>query len=371
MRIVMLLAVFLIYGGANYYSASRVFRLLKLLGLHISVPVFVIAFSLLSATVFLSFTGKNSAFSRIVSGVGSVWMGILMYLFIYTVLADIVILMIKLAGCAAAPVKIAAETAVLLLTAITVIGGAVHAGRIQIARYTVETGRSTEPIRIVLASDIHVGALGVESRLNQMAAVISSEEPDIVCFAGDIFNNDFSAVRDPAAVADAFRSIRSKYGVFACLGNHDCGNGFEQMTKLLSQAGVTLLCEEASVVPDRCIVYGRADSSPIGETGGMKRQIFDRSGITGTDELPVIVLDHNPANYDEYGEDVDLILCGHTHKGQMFPGPLITGAMYAVDYGMFRASTEKPTAVVTSGFGYWGPPLRVGTDSEIAVIELQ
>lgn len=371
MRIPILLAVCLLYYGADYYAGVRIFRMLKLLGLSVSAPAFAIAFFAVSSTVILSFFERRYGFQRIIYAAGSVWMGILLYLLLFTAAADIVILVFTLAGKASGTVKIAAEAAVLLLTAVAVAGGAVHASNIRTARYSVDSGKNTHPMKIVLVSDIHIGALGIENRLQKMADAVSAENADLVCIAGDVFNNDFSAVNNPEAVADAFRSIRSKHGVYACPGNHDSGKDFDKMPELLREAGVRLLSEEYCVIPERCIIAGRADRAPIGSAGAIKRGSFSSIGIPEDGILPVIVLDHNPAHIDEYGSEVDLVLSGHTHKGQLFPGPLITGRMYAVDYGMYRVSDDGPTAVVTSGIGYWGPPIRIGTDSEIAVIELR
>ena len=86
--------------------------------------------------------------------------------------------------------------------------------------------------------------------------------------------------------------------------------------------------------------------------------------------MPVVVMDHNPARIHEYTRDVDLILCGHTHQGQVFPGSLITDRMYAVDYGWYRETPESPQVIVTSGIGTWGLPMRVGTGCEIVSIRL-
>ena len=66
----------------------------------------------------------------------------------------------------------------------------------------------------------------------------------------------------------------------------------------------------------------------------------------------------------------DLLLCGHTHRGQIFPGSLITDRMYTVDYGYYRADDASPQVIVSSGVGTWGMPMRVGTDCEIVKINL-
>lgn len=371
MRNTMFIWICLVYGAANYYVAARVFRLLKLAGLRVGVPVFAIVFALISSTVLLSFFGGKNGLQRFISSAGAIWMGVLLYLFLLTAAADAVLLCVRLAGKSSDAVKLTAEAAVLLLTAVIVVGGAVHAAHIRTVSYSVDSGKGAEPLKLVLVSDIHIGARGIENRLQRMADAISAQEPDLVCIAGDIFNNDFSSVRDPKAAAEALGSIRSKYGVYACLGNHDCGNGFGEMLELLSEAGITLLREDYAVIPGRCVIYGRAERSPIGGTDAVRRRAFDGTGIPEAETLPLIVLDHNPAGCGEYGKAVSLVLCGHTHRGQVFPGSLITKAMYAVDYGSYQAAEDGPTVIVTSGIGYWGPPLKVGCDTELALIELK
>ena len=139
------------------------------------------------------------------------------------------------------------------------------------------------------------------------------------------------------------------------------------MAAFLESCGIRCLKEEYTVIADRLILAGRLDASPIGGFGGLTRQ--KEFAVPNEGDLPVIVLDHNPARASQYGEEIDLVLSGHTHKGQIFPGSLITGWMYTVDHGHYRPQTG-PQVVVTSGVGYWGMPLRIGTDCEIASIRL-
>ena len=84
---------------------------------------------------------------------------------------------------------------------------------------------------------------------------------------------------------------------------------------------------------------------------------------------PVVVMDHQPKRIDEAAvAGADVLLSGHTHQGQMWPISLITHAMYEIDWGMLRRGNM--TLVVSSGYGGWGPPLRVGTQSEIVLLKL-
>ena len=82
-------------------------------------------------------------------------------------------------------------------------------------------------------------------------------------------------------------------------------------------------------------------------------------------------MDHNPGYIGEYGDKADLILCGHTHEGQIFPGNIITDLMYEADYGYYRRDEKSPHVIVSSGVGTWGLPVRVGTQSEVVIITLE
>ena len=80
-------------------------------------------------------------------------------------------------------------------------------------------------------------------------------------------------------------------------------------------------------------------------------------------------MDHNPLNIKEYDKNINLLLSGHTHKGQIFPANIITDNMYVVDHGIYK-SDKYPLTIVTSGAGTWGMPLRIGSNSEIVIINI-
>ena len=85
--------------------------------------------------------------------------------------------------------------------------------------------------------------------------------------------------------------------------------------------------------------------------------------------LPIIVLNHRPEQLVEAeNENVDLQLSGHTHKGQLFPGNLVTGYLNEKDYGYFKKGDFN--LIVSSGYGTWGPPIRIGSKSEIVNIKI-
>lgn len=309
---------------------------------------------------------------RAVFTVGHYALGVLLYIVIVADCAALLLLLGRLARVLPSPlpkaVLLPAGAVCLILAAALSVYGFLHASAIRTSRYTVRLGEvqaEAEPLRIALVSDLHLGYVSGEAHLAKVFAAVNAAEPDIVCLAGDFFDGDITSLSDPAGIQALLRGLDAKHGVYACLGNHDAGRSYAQMIAFLSEAGVRVLQDEAAVIGDRVLLFGRKESAPIGGQGAAREP---RMQLPEGNTLPVIVMDHQPGNNGEYGAETDLILCGHTHRGQMFPFNLITDAVYDVDYGYYRASDTAPQVVVTSGAGTWGPPLRVATDNEIAEI---
>jgi predicted MPP superfamily phosphohydrolase len=241
-----------------------------------------------------------------------------------------------------------------------------HASDLKQKDYDI-TIPGAEEMTVVLISDVHLGAVGSEKRLPEIVEKINALEPDLVCIAGDFFDSDFSAIRNPDAAAATLKTLSAPYGVWAVLGNHDAGSTAAQMQEYLTRCGIHLLNDEYAVVGEKLVLGGKMDRSPIGGFGNLTGSDLI---LTDISDLPVIVMDHNPAHIHQYGAEVDLILSGHTHKGQIFPGSLITNGMYTVDYGYYRADEASPQVIVSSGVGTWGMPMRVGSDCEIVMIKI-
>lgn len=359
----------LLYGGAHYYLARRLAWLCR--AVFVKKPIFFAVFALLSLGVPLQFLlPKGTIFSAAVTLWGSVWLGIFVYLFLFTLLLDLFWLFTHLP-----PLKkfrtekgqAARAATVLLFTLLFCIIGFVQGARVEKVSYDLTDGKG-DPLSIALVSDIHLGAAGSEMRLEQTAKIVNEMDADLICLAGDLFNDDFHSVKNPEKVKKILSSLSSRYGVYAVLGNHDSGDTLSEMRAFLEEAGIRLLLDEAVTVEEKFVLCGRLDLRPIGKTEGLKRG--ELASFLPETSLPVIVMDHNPVEAELYGENIRLVLSGHTHKGQLFPGNLITDAMYTVDYGVYQKNAASPHIVVSSGAGLWGPPMRVGTQNEVVEILL-
>lgn len=279
-------------------------------------------------------------------------------------------------------VKRICSCAVICLGMLIAIYGYIHARQIKIKNHDITINKTItqDSLNAVIISDMHLGAdIGVDD-VKKMVKKINSQEPDIVFIAGDIFNNNYEGLKNRDEVSALLKSINSVYGVYACLGNHDVDDmSFSDITgsrvlssnkisEFLKESDIILLNDEVVLVADSFYVAGRKESNVVG--GHLERLTLDELLSSIDMDKPVFLLDHRPEAVEEavsYG--VDLIMCGHTHNGQIFPGNLIIAITNEYGYGYYKV--DNTNVLVSSGIGYWGPAYRIGSDSEIVRMNIQ
>ena len=330
---------------------------------------------------------------RWLKALSNLWFGAICYIFLVVAAADLIRLVLKYL------VKVPAETlssrkvfaavgsvCILLILSLTVWGYAC-ARNIQTTSYQVAVDKSCgrlDSLRIVLAADLHLGYNMGEAQMEQMVEKINAQDPDLVVFAGDFFDNDFDAVKDPDRIAAILRKIESRYGAYACYGNHDIQEkilaGFTfpsnekkvsdpRMDAFLENSGIRLLQDESLLIEDSFYLIGRADRERPGR--GIDKRMTPAELTEDMDKTkPILVIDHEPDELaDLEAAGVDLDLSGHTHDGQLFPANLIVSLLWENSYGYLEK--DGMHNIVTSGVGVFGPNMRVGTKSEICVIDCQ
>ena len=366
----------LILAAINIYVARGLYRWLALVIPGVNLKAFITIYALLAVSMIAGFLPLPSAVNAVVGRISAYWMGTFIYLLICFLAADIVVLLGRIVRIIPGPVPpdvlFFKGLAALFIALGVACYGFFNANQIRFTSYEMDLqGKSPrDGLKIALISDLHLGSLNAERNLVAIVEKVNGMEADIVCIAGDIFNDDVNTLSSPENVMGLFKSIKSAYGVYACMGNHDGGRKFDSVSGFLAGSGVRLLNDEYETIGENLIIVGRIDRSPIGGLAEMTRR--DISDVLPPQDAgkTVIVMDHNPARIDEYGKETDLIVAGHTHNGQLFPMNLITNAMYAVQYGHYKKDADSPHVIVTSGAGTWGPPLRVGSNNEVVCITL-
>ncbi|OAB37554.1 serine/threonine protein phosphatase [Paenibacillus macquariensis subsp. macquariensis] len=375
------LLIFAFYGATNYYICNKIFKWLQHLFPNINRIVFGIIYSLFALTTILNFLLPsstiilNSNIVNVIGQIGEYWMGVYFYMLLLLIITNIILFIGRRIHLLPAPVPHSIVFHTRSLVIITVIGlvlyGTYNANQIKDVSYQVQIDKdnSLDNLNVVLISDLHLGYINDVTFIAEIVDRINALQPDVVLMSGDIFNGNYYALSDPSKAIEELNSIKSTYGVYASLGNHDAGRSYDKIVNFIEKSNIHLLNDEHIIIDNKFVLIGRKDSSPIGEQGtsrGDISEIFKKIDK----KLPVIVMDHQPANMIEYGNEVDLIVSGHTHQGQIFPANLITNAMFTVDYGYYQQDKDSPQVIVTSGVGTWGPPLRIGTHSEIVQITI-
>ena len=383
-----------VYLLANYYLLRRVMGWVKAwfpffrTARHWALPVAVQAF--LACSIVIAFFLPEGRARRVMKLIGNYWLGVLLYVLLAVIAADLLRLLLgyvlpfkhifvttqmhRIAGCVCA-----------LVILIASIWGVVNARIIHVTPYDVTVDKTVEgmdEMKAVLVADLHLGYNIGEKQMQQMVDRINEQDADLVVIAGDIFDNEWEAVEAPETIAATLRSIRSKYGVYACYGNHDLDEkilaGFTFETKeeriadrrfgeFLDRAKIHLLEDDVVCIDDAFYLAGRKDPDRIRKT--QETRDTPSELLTGLDQsLPVFVIDHQPSELTELAEaGADLDLGGHTHDGQLFPGNILTGLMWENACGMKKVGDMY--SIVTSGVGLWGPPMRIGTKAEVVMID--
>lgn len=274
--------------------------------------------------------------------------------------------------------------AIFLVLAISVYG-IVHAKQIKVKQYpvTIQKACSVPELKIALIADLHLGYNSTEAHVRKLVETINVQSPDLVCIAGDLFDNEYDAIQNPDAMARLLADIQSPYGVYSCWGNHDVSEkilaGFTfphkerlerepRFEQFLSAANITLLEDDILCIGDAFYLAGRKDPDMVKKEQDTRISVSEITAELDTG-LPVIVMDHQPSELAAAAQaGVDLLLSGHTHDGQSFPATIPVRLLWENPGGLLKKGAM--TSVVTSGAGVWGPAMRVGTDSEIVILDV-
>ncbi|SHE37784.1 metallophosphoesterase [Caloramator proteoclasticus] len=373
MIVFFILITIVVYGLGNYYLGLRMFRNIKRIMPFLSAKLYWVVIIFLSLSFILErflrkYLSKN--LNYIISLLGSYYIAVLFYVMIAFFLVDILrfALKILIKGYKTPAVLAYANIFVAALIILLIIVGTINALNTKVAEYKLSTKKEIdEDLNIVMVSDVHLGTIITERRLNKLVNLINRQSPDIVIFAGDLIDDDID-IFEKRRYGEILKNIKSKYGVYAVLGNHEyISRDIEKVKKCYGEAGIGLIIDDVKKV-DGVYLVGRDDLSSSRVNGKERRSIKDL--VEGLDKNKyIIVVDHQPRNIQEVKEaEVDLQLSGHTHKGQFFPINYITGKIYDIDHGIMQEGDF--TLVVSSGYGTWGPPIRVATLSEIVSIKV-
>lgn len=221
--------------------------------------------------------------------------------------------------------------------------------------------------RIALISDLHLGPILGRSFTERVVDLVNEQRPDAVALAGDLVDGDVADLADAAA---PLAGLRSTHGTFFVTGNHEYYVGYRQWLEYLPSLGIRPLRNERVEISHNGGVF---DLAGINDATGYQWQDPGDVGraVAGRDPSRAVVLvAHQPVDVEHaVRHDVDLMLAGHTHGGQLSPFELIVSMQQGAVAGFYQVADTK--LYVTRGAGFWGPPVRVGAPPDISIIELR
>lgn len=229
------------------------------------------------------------------------------------------------------------------------------------------------PLRIALVSDLHLGSLVGNHQLKKLEEILNNQNIDLLLIAGDVMDDDTHKFMQENMGAQFAKVVRSSnYGAWVVLGNHDLYNENERapIVREIIASGATLLDDKvdtAAFIKDGKTVH----LNIVGRFDDHYEQRLPTADLLAqiNNDYPTILLDHRPSEIDENARlPIDLQVSGHTHNGQIFPANFIVRALNRVGYG--AAKVNDMAVVVSSGYGFWGVPLRLGSRAEVWVIDL-
>lgn len=395
----MFLGMLAAYLAGNVYVFVHMWRSLHLFSPFfrwLCAPLFWFAALSLFIALFARDLPLPDSFFRITYNLGSVWMVFTLYMVIALLVVDLSGLFFPLLRRYAVFSFAAAFLAVVVL----LLWGHVNYLDPKVERFVldfsfrtasadgaqlwdsatadgVRSHDSGAPLRIVAVSDLHLGYATGKKSLQKYVGKINSLHPDVVLIGGDLIDNSVKPVIEER-MWEELGQLEAPGGIYMVPGNHEYISGIDSVMEFISRTPIVLLRDSVAALPEGVVIVGRDDRSNRGRKNlEMLKQEADAvadvdavAGAVSEDGPVVILMDHQPyelSEKDSLGFDVQF--SGHTHRGQVWPMSLLVDKMYPQSHGYRKWNNSH--VVVSSGLSLWGPPFRIGTNSDLWVIDLK
>lgn len=244
----------------------------------------------------------------------------------------------------------------------------VEPNMLEVNRYKIKDTQLAG-VKVVFASDFHIKPYQ-QKRLRKSVELINSQNPDLVLSVGDFVSGHNAKMTMPIEnIAKELGNIKSKYGFYTTLGNHDSWHGTKLISESLEKYGIKVLANENTsvMVNGKTIYIAGIEDLMTGNPDIYK-------ALEGT-KTPTILLTHSPDMFPKVHYPINLTLSGHTHGGQIripFFGPIFTASRYGNKYASGLAVFKNGNKMITTkGIGTSILPIRFNCMPEIVVIEFE
>lgn len=257
------------------------------------------------------------------------------------------------------------------LSSLAVAGGlssrAIYEARhIEVEKVDIKIKNLKKNYKIVQLSDIHIGGLIDEKFMKTLVERVNKLQPDIVVITGDLVD---IALKYAMPALEQLKSLKTKHGTYFIVGNHEYFHGLDQIIQAVKDMGIKVLENENVYIGEEGKGFNLAGVYDVmGNRAGHHKPDLEKA-LKDKSDSPTVLLAHQPKFIEEVTKDVDLVLSGHTHGGQIYPFRVLVKLVQPYLAGLYRHN-ENTQIYVNKGTGFWGPPMRLGAAAEISDITI-
>jgi predicted MPP superfamily phosphohydrolase len=310
--------------------------------------------------IFISPRILAKKYLQTISPVLNTLVGIMFYFFIGSIVLGLILGLINLSLKESVIVSIIVSLTSLLFGVL----GIIQAKIFKITEYEVfleGAPKSWNDKKAVLVSDTHFGLINHKNFSDKIVNNILKLQPDFVLHAGDFYDGPKN---DTALITDSWKKLTREVPVFYTSGNHEAYGDYQVFIDSIANAGI-------SVVNNTVLEYEGVQIAGITYNGKSENEKAHKAleSLAADPIRPLILINHPPTFHDSaISIGTNLMVSGHTHKGQFWPNTYITQIIYKkYFYGLQKK--QNLTAITTSGVGTAGPPMRLFNTPEIVVIK--
>lgn len=338
-----------LYVLTNYFILSEIYSFFGFEKDYLFTVLLVfLSFSYVLGAALLRYF--NNFFSLAMNVFGSVWLGAMVISAFVFILVEILLFFNVISFIERMPLSFS-------LIFVLVVYSIINAMWTKVKLIRINSGKVSESLTIVQLSDLHIGAAHKKNFLEKIVKKVNLQKPDIVVITGDLIDGKHKYV-------DGYFNILNKIKspLYMVTGNHERMTGMDTVDELLKDSKVVLL-------RDKKISVGEINIIGVDDTEKPNKFVRDFNKISFDSNKFNILLYHRPKRFEQvFRRGVDLMLTGHTHAGQIFPLNLLQRFYYKKVQGLKKSGDSY--LYVSPGTGWWGPPMRLGSNNEITVFKI-
>lgn len=240
-----------------------------------------------------------------------------------------------------------------------------NAKQIELEKVDVKIKDLKQAYSIVQLSDIHIGGLIDQEFIKNLVKRVNILNPDIIVITGDLVDTNLIYAKN---ALDELKNLKSKYGNYFIVGNHEYFHGVASIIDYINTLNFKTLENENTYIGEEKRGF---NLTGVYDIIGYRINNYEpdlKKALEGIEPSPTVLLAHQPKFIEEV-TNVDLVLSGHTHGGQIAPFNLLVKIVQPYVKGLHQHN-KRTQIYVNKGTGFWGPPMRLCASSEITYLKL-